>query len=278
MAGEGRAQAIARLLKMNEYPQIVLEATWCVANIASVQSVNVLLLKDSGIVDAIIELMGQKECPMTIFQHASIAISNIAIENPQLRDEIIKGGCIESIIETLMQKGDLKADTIQNLIWTLTNLCRGDPKPAYQTIAMGVKYIAFLISGSRDAITDPDILSDCIFTLVHTIEFQNENLEQFVHIGAVKQVIGLCTNNPHTRQIIGCLRILGNLAAGSDWVVSQLYANNIIDTLAKTITHSRALVRRQTCWILSNIAATKYEYAVNIVFYPNLFDCLYACA
>lgn len=52
------------------------------------------------------------------------------------------------------------------------------------------------------------------------------------------------------------MRIIGNLSAGDDDVIEQMVELGALEAAHKSLWHPYASLRRETCWVLSNLAAS----------------------
>lgn len=54
---------------------------------------------------------------------------------------------------------------------------------------------------------------------------------------------------------IPCLRTVGNIVAGDDSQTQLAIEANLIPILGKLLGHVKKTVRKEACWVLSNITA-----------------------
>lgn len=62
-------------------------------------------------------------------------------------------------------------------------------------------------------------------------------------------------DEPAMGLLIPSIRILGNISTGSVDHANELISHNILGLLLKVLDHHKKVVRRQACWVLSNITA-----------------------
>ena len=55
--------------------------------------------------------------------------------------------------------------------------------------------------------------------------------------------------------LIPSIRILGNISTGSVEHTNELLSHNLLGLLLKVLDHHKKVVRREACWVLSNITA-----------------------
>ena len=55
--------------------------------------------------------------------------------------------------------------------------------------------------------------------------------------------------------LVPSIRILGNISTGSVEHANELLSHNLLGLLKKVLDHHKKVVRREACWVLSNITA-----------------------
>ena len=55
--------------------------------------------------------------------------------------------------------------------------------------------------------------------------------------------------------LVPSIRILGNISTGSSEHTNELLKYNILDPIERVLEHHKKVVRREACWVISNIAA-----------------------
>lgn len=54
---------------------------------------------------------------------------------------------------------------------------------------------------------------------------------------------------------IPCLRTIGNIVTGDDGETQLAIDANLIPTLSEILSHHKKTIRKEACWVLSNITA-----------------------
>ena len=62
--------------------------------------------------------------------------------------------------------------------------------------------------------------------------------------------------NTHEGTLLPALRIVGNISSGTEKQTDHLLNNGIFPILEELLTHPKKTVRRESCWTISNIAAS----------------------
>jgi hypothetical protein len=66
-------------------------------------------------------------------------------------------------------------------------------------------------------------------------------------------------NHENVAIAIPCLRTVGNIVTGDDTETQLAIEANLIPTLSYILTHPKKTVRKESCWVLSNITAGTQE-------------------
>jgi len=106
---------------------------------------------------------------------------------------------------------------------------------------------------------DKSILKDacwCISYFCDASDEQDERIQLILDANFVPTLVSLVAG-PTRNMIMPALRALGNLCTGSnEQTQSVLACETFLPTLVKLLsTHQDTQIRRETCWILANIAA-----------------------
>lgn len=117
-------------MKQDIYPHLRLEATWCVSNIGTGSSEDVLALVENGVLPLLIQFLSENQ--LGVADQAIWAIGNLAGDSPSIRDKVIEEGGVDAVINFINNTTN-RTNLIQ-AAWALSNLCRGQPLPEYHKI------------------------------------------------------------------------------------------------------------------------------------------------
>ena len=77
-------------------------------------------------------------------------------------------------------------------------------------------------------------------------------------------------------RITPCLRTIGNFVIGSDAQTQLVLDSGVFDEFPALLTHSKASIRKEACWTISNIAAGPVKH-VRFVLDPSIIIPLLRC-
>lgn len=123
----GLVPRMIEYVKQQEYPQLQLEATWALTNVASGTTIQCQSIIDKGGIPLFVELL--KSNNPGIVEQAIWAIGNISSDCIFYRDNIVRAGGLNNLVEVVNKTNE--ETLIKHGCWALSNLCRGSPLPRY---------------------------------------------------------------------------------------------------------------------------------------------------
>lgn len=117
-------------INQESYPQLQLEATWALTNVASGTSQQCQSIVDKGAIPLFIKLL--KSNMIGIVEQAVWALGNIASDSSFHRDTILRNGGIPNMIYAIRHFSD--PYLIEHSAWSISNMCRGQPLPNFDII------------------------------------------------------------------------------------------------------------------------------------------------
>lgn len=190
---------------------------------------------------------------MEVVEQVIWGLGNIAGDCPMTRDTVLKSGALHKIAQVLdqAQKG---TPFMRNCSWALSNLCRGKPTPQYELVKRAIPSLIKVITENDSE----EIITDISWALSYLSDGAKENIDDFLNDDLLKKLIKLLDH--HTVSVvIPCLRTIGNILTGNDTQTQFVVNCGLIEGLYKIIDHPKRTVRKEACWVLSNITAGTQE-------------------
>ena len=176
-------------------------------------------------------------------------IGNIAGDSPTTRDSVLASGALERIALVLDQAPS-GTSFMRNASWALSNLCRGRPQPNYKLVRRAIpSLIKVLIENDKE-----DIITDICWGLSYLSDGVKERISDMLDIRLLQKLINLMKHE-NVAIAIPCLRTIGNIVTGDDNETQLAVDANLIPTIAEILSHPKKTVRKESCWVLSNITA-----------------------
>jgi importin subunit alpha-6/7 len=185
--------------------EAVFEAAWAITNIGSTDRTAELVHCDA--VQPLILLL--KHNMPEIREQAAWALGNIAGDCPEFRDMVINGGALDGLILNVNEPANMSL--LGNVVWTLSNLCRGKPATALEQIQCVVAPLANLFSKP----VSEDVLADVAWALSYVSDGNDDRINLVVQSGVIQPFVQ-CLATASTGLLTPVLRTLGNCVTGND--------------------------------------------------------------
>ena len=107
------------------HPHLVLEASWCVVNLALGDSNQIDNMVANGLYKAAHKVICNPH--HKIFEQAAWIVANVSIEDHRHKQEFLNLGCQYPLIEKIHHgHPENDRETLKYVVWSLSNLCRGN--------------------------------------------------------------------------------------------------------------------------------------------------------
>lgn len=231
------------------------ECLWCVLNLATGPPYIVKMLMDQDVLSALTQLL--KSADPDILELCVWCIGNLAGDSVPMRDQLIN--LVPSLIELL---GKLDRERCRNIVWTLSNLCKGKPLPERQVTDQILAVIPSLLNT-----LDEEIVSDSCWALSYISDGDSQRVQSILDLNLPKVLIELL-GHESTKVSTPCLRTLGNILTGSEEQAQQVLNLGFVDKAAVYLSSKILSLKREVLWTFSNITAGSDEQINLILTHP----------
>ena len=142
-------------------PELQFEAAWVLTNIASGTSKHTKLVVACGAIPPLVQLLSSPT--LEVRDQAVWTLGNIAGDSAACRDAVLKSGAFQQLLRLAapyLGTGSLSGTTrgtasgtalvaLRNIVWAISNLCRGKPAPDFRIVGEALPVLAALLSDDR---------------------------------------------------------------------------------------------------------------------------------
>jgi hypothetical protein len=187
---------------------------------------------------------------MRIVEQSAWGIGNMAGENPEIRDLCLAEGVMPPLVEAA-GRYSTNAALLCSWAWTVSNLCRGEPKPSLALVSPAIPVLAQL---TRAASYQP-FLADACWALFFISEISDEAVDMILATGIASHLVSLLTSLTSLEVLLPVVRTVGNILSGNEGQTQHMINAGAIPALSKILEIEQIVIWREVCWALSNIAA-----------------------
>lgn len=206
------------------------------------------------------EVLDCGDCVITLtnlLQHNNAAVreqcagclGNLACHGVEYRD-----GCYAQCNPLpgllLSIKSQVNSSLFRNCAWALSQFCRGSPPPPTQVTAPAVPVLAQLLYNE-----DIGVVTDAALSLANISAGGTHSVRTLFQCGAVQALLDALSRTAVTAALAPVLRAVGNTVAGDDQSTQLCVDFGILPVLNNLLHDRNKGVRKEACWILSNIGA-----------------------
>ncbi|KAJ8620944.1 hypothetical protein MRB53_029473 [Persea americana] len=251
----GAIPILAQCLSFGSPDEQLLEAAWCLTNIAAGEPEQTKALLPA--LPLLVAHLGEKSS-MPVAEQCAWALGNVAGECEELRNILLAQGALLSLAR-MMQSN--KSSTARTAAWALSNLIKGpDPEASTELIRIdGV--LDSIIRHLRNAQVDEELATELAWVIVYLSALSNTATAAIVKTDIVQLLVQTLAAANSLQLLIPVLRSLGNLVAGDSHTTSAVLVaghditGSTILALIKCLKSEHRVLKKEAAWVLSNIAA-----------------------
>ena len=137
------------------------------------------------------------------------------------------------------------------MVWALSNLCRGKPVPDLTYLRPAIHPLTELLYKDVEV----GVLVDAVWALSYLSDGDNERIDAIMQTGVTDRLVQFLGDEMSVQLLTPTVRCLGNFATGSDLQTQQVLDSGLLNYLPKLLDNPRKGIRKESCWVASNIAA-----------------------
>lgn len=241
----GALPHFVRLLQQEENVDIQFESAWALTNIASSEYTSAVV--ECNAVPLLVAML--RSGNPNVREQCAWCLGNIAGDSPELRDIVLSCCALDGLLLNISQPAN--ASLLSNAVWALSNLCRGKPQPELYVVSPALPHLASLLSNVN---TPKDVVVDVAWALSYLSDGDDQRIQSCQEVNVTSRLVELL-GSEQANIVTPCLRTLGNFVSGSDNQTEAVVDAFVLGKVGPLLRHSRKNIRKETCWLLSNIAA-----------------------
>jgi importin subunit alpha-6/7 len=234
---------------------------WALTNIGSTDYTH-LIVEHNAIVP-LVRCLGNADADVR--EQAAWCLGNVAGDSSDLRDVVLNSGAMNLLLQNLAQPHNISL--LRNCTWALSNFCRGKkPEPPLSIVAPALPALAHLVMNSNDNET----MVDATWALSYISDGANERIQAVIEQpGLLEMLVKMCTSD-NASLIVPALRVLGNCVSGDDTQTQAVLNAGGLNICNCLLEHTKKNIRKETCWMLSNVAAGTTEQLSQLMQNPSV--------
>ena len=182
-----------------------------------------------------------------VHEQAVWGLGNIAGDSVRTRNLVIAADVIPPLLRCFAPHS--KDSFIRIAVWTIKNLCRGEPPPAPAVVAPLLPMLSALITS-----TDSEVLAESLWALSYLSDGDEQRLQAVLEAVAISRVVALLDHKSH-EVVTPALHIINNIVRGDDLQTQIALSEGALAPVARLLLHPRKNLRKEACRLVSNVCA-----------------------
>lgn len=238
----GALPFLIQMLSLTDKPLVQFEAAWALTNIASTDKTATIV--HAGAVPPLVQLLASASADVR--EQSAWCLGNIAGDSTALRDVVLASNAMQPLILNIMKPESNSLFT--NCVWALSNFCRGKPQPAISQVQSAIPAIVNILKGDNE-----DAKVDALWALSYISDGKEEHIDAVLECDVAPLLVEIL--GKESKMLTPALRTVGNIVTGSDKQTQAMLNANLLHKMQFLLNHERRVIKKEACWVLSNIAA-----------------------
>ena len=151
---------------------------------------------------------------------------------------------------------------LENVVWTISNLCRGTPSPPMHVTAPVVMPFVELLDQPISVAAKTDVL----WALAYLSDGEEQKIDLVVGTGVAPKLIRLLEDAKFgSSGKMPVVRILGNFVSGNEIKTQTAIDAGILNHLGRLLGNKKKQMRKESSWLASNIACGSQKQITMLV-------------
>lgn len=283
-----KTHLIQEIIDQNAVPKIMemamndnerhlqLEATWCLANLASGSSEQTNSLIQKNVIDVFIRLANSEFCQ--IAEQAIWGLGNISGDCLEFRNLVLKSK-VPEVLLTIYKRFEDNTTIITHITWVLSNLCR--LRGEKESFSPTLKVILETLINTFVTQSHPDMLEDCLMGFCKyaknkyiPIFCRQDFLIKLRHYYASL----LVDWQGNLAKLSAVHAIVGGVTSSEDVYTDMMIKVGFLTDIARATNMHNETLLREICWVCSNVAIGTDSQTTAFLSEPGLIDKIFEFA
>jgi hypothetical protein len=107
---------------------------------------------------------------------------------------------------------------------------------------------------AKEYIIDKEIIADACWAISYNSDNKKGKIDTLISAGLIPKIVSFITDD-YLSLVVPCVRILGNVSTGTSVQTEEILKVNGVSQLYDALSSNKKTVRREACWVISNITA-----------------------
>lgn len=253
----GALPLLLRYAQCAEDAEVQSEAVGCLKGVTTGGADKIYpLVKKNGI-EILGAILASPNSSEKSKEEAAWALGNIAGESSDLREAVLKSSVVPSLVQIVLE--DPKFPLLRSCSWCLCTVCRDCSREFVSFALPAFKAVAHLMKKDTNA----SVLIDISWTLYYLVNDKEEQNATVIQLGLVPDLLRLLSKQKEIA--LRCIQVIGMLSASKVEEVQTIIDAKGLGVLKDLLSSPNANLRKQSCWVLSNIAAGPLDHVREMV-------------
>ncbi|KAJ6253441.1 importin subunit alpha [Anaeramoeba flamelloides] len=251
----GVIKVLVDFLQDDNNLQLQFESAWILSNIASGTSHQTQCIVENETIPIFVRLLNSRS--ELVCEQAVWAIGNIAIDRVEYRNDLLLLGVFPILLEILLNVTN--DGFILNILWTLSNLIRGEPHLNFDQIAK-----TFPVLNNYLYHKNQKIVNSTVWALSYLSNQQTEAIPIIQELRIIDQIL-IQLKKKSWEIYIPLIRLLGQIASGNIKQTQKILDAGVLSIFKELLCDESEIIRKETCWILSIICSGDQDQIQEVI-------------
>ncbi|XP_002985897.2 importin subunit alpha-9 [Selaginella moellendorffii] len=256
----GLIPVLVECLKFGSSEEQLLEASWCLTNIAveDVQQQEDLLMP----VPLLIAHLGENSS-LLVAEQCAWALGNFAGDSEEIRKILLAQGSLRPLARLALSQ---KTSVARTACWALSNLIKGPSTKGASDLLSIDGILPGLVQHLHSK--DEDLVAETAWVLVYISALADT--KQLINATLLRPLVEWLATSNQLTVLTPVLRVIGNIVCGdnkmSDGVIAagSTVPGGVVGALVRCLQTNHRALQKEAAWVISNLAAGSMQHKEHV--------------